>query len=295
MDGATGRCTNDLRDPARPDVSDAGAGGDRAHAPVRYERRYAAGEALLRAGQVGHGLIIVLSGKVDVTQRDKHERREPIVTHAPGSFMGELASSRAPGAGRRACAEPVEALIIPPEQLRALLVAEAELGERIMRALILRRVGLLETGAGGPVIVGRAEQRRRAAAARLPPRATAIRIQRSIPRPTPCARALIERFHVDPAELPIVLCPGGQLLRNPGESELARCIGLVAADRSETGSTTSRSSAPGRPGLPTAVYAASGRAVGRWCSTAAPSAARPAPRRGSRTISAFRPASPAWR
>jgi len=45
----------------------------------------------------------------------------------------------------------------PPERLRALLVAEAELGGRIMRALILRRVGLLETGAGGPVIVGRAE------------------------------------------------------------------------------------------------------------------------------------------
>jgi hypothetical protein len=50
----------------------------------------------------------------------------------------------------------VEALTIPPERLRALLIAEAELGERIMRALILRRMGLIETGAGGPVIVGRA-------------------------------------------------------------------------------------------------------------------------------------------
>jgi thioredoxin reductase (NADPH) len=52
---------------------------------------------------------------------------------------------------------PVEALIFPPDRLRALFISEAELGERIMRALILRRVGLLETGAGGPVIVGRAE------------------------------------------------------------------------------------------------------------------------------------------
>jgi thioredoxin reductase (NADPH) len=41
------------------------------------------------------------------------------------------------------------------------------------------------------------------------------------------ARALLDRFQVDPAVLPIVLCPGGQLLRNPGESELARCLGLV--------------------------------------------------------------------
>ena len=44
--------------------------------------------------------------------------------------------------------------MIAPEDLRALLVAEAELGERIMRALILRRVGLIETGAGGPVLIG---------------------------------------------------------------------------------------------------------------------------------------------
>ena len=41
------------------------------------------------------------------------------------------------------------------------------------------------------------------------------------------AKALIERFNVDAGQLPIVLCPGGQLLRNPSETELARCIGLV--------------------------------------------------------------------
>ena len=44
--------------------------------------------------------------------------------------------------------------MIEPEALRRLLVAEAELGERIVRALILRRVGLIETGASGPVLVG---------------------------------------------------------------------------------------------------------------------------------------------
>ena len=54
-----------------------------------------------------------------------------------------------------------------------------------------------------------------------------------------------------------MLCPGGQLLRNPGEDELARCIGLVAPDRSRTGSMTSPSSAPGRPASPPPVYAGS--------------------------------------
>jgi thioredoxin reductase (NADPH) len=114
-------------------------------------RSYDMGEALAKVGEVGHGLTVVLAGTVNITQHDESGRREPIVTHGPGSFMGELAQL----AGRPALVdayaqEPVVAVIIPPERLRALLVAEAELGERIMRALILRRVGLLETGAGGP-------------------------------------------------------------------------------------------------------------------------------------------------
>ncbi len=118
-------------------------------------RCYGAGEALAKVGDVGHGLTIILAGKVDVTRHDQSGRRDPIVTHGSGGFMGELAQL----AGRPALVDayaqgPVEALIIPPDRLRALLIAEAELGERIMRALILRRVGLLETGAGGPVIVG---------------------------------------------------------------------------------------------------------------------------------------------
>ncbi len=109
---------------------------------------------------------------------------------------------------------------------RALLIAEAELGERIMRALILRRVGLLETGAGGPVIVGRSQN---GDVLRLEGflRRNGHPRQRLDPETDPEAKALIDRFHVDVGQLPIVLCPGGQLLRNPSEAELARCIGLV--------------------------------------------------------------------
>jgi thioredoxin reductase (NADPH) len=190
-------------------------------------RSYKAGEALAKVGDVGHGLIIMLAGHVDITQHDQSGRRTPIVTYGPGSFMGELAQL----AGQRTLVdayanEAVEALIIPPEKLRALLIAEAELGERIMRALILRRMGLLETGAGGPVIVGRAGN---GDVLRLEGflRRNGHPRQRLDPESDPEAKALIERFHVDPTELPIVLCPGGELLRNPSEDELARCIGLV--------------------------------------------------------------------
>src|SRR6478752_5634451 len=192
-------------------------------------RSYGAGEALAKVGEMGLGLTIILGGNVEITQHDASGRRTAIVTHGPGAFMGELAQL----AGRPALVdayakEPVEALIIPPDQLRALLIAEAELGERIMRALILRRVGLLETGAGGPVIVGRAEN---GDVLRLEGflRRNGHPRQRLDPETDPEATALIDRFHVDAGQLPIVLCPGGQLLRNPSEAELARCIGLVSA------------------------------------------------------------------
>jgi thioredoxin reductase (NADPH) len=188
---------------------------------------YAAGEALASVGEVGLGLTVILTGNVNITQHDQSGRRTPIVTHGPGAFMGELAQL----AGRPALVDahaqgPVKALSIPPDQLRALLIAEAELGERIMRALILRRVGLLETGAGGPVIVGRAEN---GDVLRLKGflRRNGHPHQMLNPEADPEAKALIDRFHVDAGQLPIVLCPDGQLLRNPSEIELAGCLGLV--------------------------------------------------------------------
>jgi thioredoxin reductase (NADPH) len=188
---------------------------------------FATGEALASVGNVGHGLSIILSGEVDVTQHDRSGQGALIVTHGPGAFLGELAQLAGhPSLVDARARGPVQALSISPDRLRALLIAEAELGERIMRALILRRVGLLETGAGGPVIIGRAES------------GDVLRLENFLRRnghphqtlnavTDPEAKALIERFHVDPGQLPIVLCPSGQLLRNPGENELARCIGLV--------------------------------------------------------------------
>jgi thioredoxin reductase (NADPH) len=135
-----------------------------------------------------------------------------------------------------------------------LLVAEAELGERIMRALILRRIGLIETGAG-PVIVGRAEN---GDVLRLRGflRRNGHPHQQLDPETDPEAKALIERFHVDPGQLPIVLCPGGQLLRNPGENELARCLGLVRPIDPERLYDVVVVGA-GPAGLATAVYAGS--------------------------------------
>src|SRR5262249_42208138 len=128
-------------------------------------------------------------------------------------------------------------------------------GERIMRALILRRVGLLETGAGGPVIVGRSEHpdvlRLEGFLARNgPPRL------KPDPEADPGAKALIYRFHVDPGQLPLLLCSGGQLLRNPSEVELARCIGMLGPIDAQRIYDVGIVGA-GPAGLATAVYAAS--------------------------------------
>ena len=118
---------------------------------------FAAGHVLGTIGQITPGLMVILSGKLAVTERDRFDNHQPIVTHGPGNFLGELAQlAGRPSLVQATAQEPVEALIIPPDRLRALMIAEAELGERVMRALILRRMALLESGAGGPIIVGRA-------------------------------------------------------------------------------------------------------------------------------------------
>ena len=219
-------------------------------------RSFSAGEAVEKVGVIGHGVIVVLSGYIDIFHQDRSNNPEPIITHGPGAFMGELAQL----AGRPALVdatarEPVETLIIPPDRLRALLIAEAELGERIMRALILRRIGLLQSGSGGPVIVGRADN---GDVLRLENflRRNAHPHQLLNPETDPEAKALIERFHVDPSQLPIVLCPQGQLLRNPGEDELARCIGLVGPINSNKIYDVAIVGS-GPAGLATAVYAGS--------------------------------------
>jgi len=190
-------------------------------------RPYAASERLVTTGEPSPGMFVILSGEVAVTQHNVLVRNQPIVTHGPGAFMGELAQlSGRPSLVDAHATKPVEALVIPSHRLRDVLVAEAELGERIMRALILRRVGLLESGVAGPVIIGHAND------------GNVLRLAGFLarnghphhtldPEGDSCAKTLLERFHVEPSELPIVLCENGQLLRNPREVELARCIGLV--------------------------------------------------------------------
>jgi len=217
-------------------------------------RSYRAGEAVAVVGEAGSGLFLVLSGRIEVS-REEGGRAESIVTHERGNFMGELSGlSGRPYLVDAVALTDAEVVAIAPERLRALLIAEADLGERIMRALILRRMGLIETGAG-PIIVG-AEAN--ADVLRLTNflRRNGHQYRQLDPENDTCAQTLVERFQIAPEQLPIVLCLQGQLLRNPSEDQLARCVGLVGTldpDRLYDAVVIGA----GPAGLATSVYAAS--------------------------------------
>ena len=156
-------------------------------------RSYRDGEALIEAGTPGPGMFIVLRGQVAISQRDGFGQRQPLVEQGPGQFIAEVGQL----SGRLALVDgtaegDVDTILIPPAGLRALLIAEATLGERITRALILRRVQLIQAGHGGPLVIGDPGRRRRAPARHLPQaqRASAQgrRTPRSIRRRRGCSR-----------------------------------------------------------------------------------------------------------
>ena len=219
-------------------------------------RSFPAGATITKAGEVFPGLLLITKGQVEVSQTDLNGDKDVIVTHGQGSFMGELAQlSGQPSLVTVVALKAVDAVEIPSRRLRDLFVQEAVLGEQIMRALILRRVGLIATGNAGPIIVGRADD---GSVLNLVAFLTRNgHPHRQIDPDTDTSGAtLLERFHVAPEQLPIVLCPNGVLLRNPSEGDLARCLGLVKPINADKLYDVAIIGA-GPAGLAAAVYAGS--------------------------------------
>src|SRR5262245_49240927 len=105
-------------------------------------RRYAAGEAIFVTGKVAPGMAVLIKGSVRVTRRDPLGHSAPIVEQGPGEFVAEVGQlSGQPAFVDVHAIDDVEALLIPSENLRALMIAEPELGERIMRAQAPRTKG----------------------------------------------------------------------------------------------------------------------------------------------------------
>ena len=219
-------------------------------------RRFADGERLFVAGEPGPGMYVLLAGQVAITQADGLGRRQPVVEQGPGQFLAEVgALSGRPALVDGEAEGPVEALLIPPAGLRALLVAEADLGERITRALILRRVQLIQSGLGGPLIIGDAGD------------SDVIRIATFLRRSghpykiadpvgDEAAAGLLSHCTAGAGGLPVVVTTDGKALHNPSIADLARALGL-------TGRAPGRALydvavvGAGPAGLSAAVYAAS--------------------------------------
>jgi thioredoxin reductase (NADPH) len=216
---------------------------------------WAAGDALFRMGEVGRGMVVILRGSVRVSRRDALGNAHLIVDHGPGHFLAEVAQlSGKPALVDAFAVHDVEGIVIPPERLRALLVAEAELGERIMRALILRRVGLIEKGSG-PVLLGPSDDGRLVAL-------QGFLRRNGYPHTVidactdPDAIGLLERISASTSDFPLVICPDGTVLRAPDENQVASQLGwLPEFDPSHIYDVAVVGAGPA--GLATAVYAAS--------------------------------------
>ena len=219
-------------------------------------RHYKDGEPLFETGKPGPGMFVILSGHVAITQRDGFGHVTPVIDQGPGQFLAEIGQL----SGRVALVDghaegDVETLLIPPERLRALLVAEADLGERVMRALILRRVSLIQGGVGGPVLIGPTNS---SGVVRLQGFLTRNGFPHHLldPERDHDAAELIARYSPSPSDWPLVVIADGAVLRNPGESELARALGMIGGPAGKKIYDAAIVGC-GPAGLATAVYAAS--------------------------------------
>jgi thioredoxin reductase (NADPH) len=195
-------------------------------------RDFAPGEVVFAIGQRNAPSWLVLKGSIDVVRRDGLAREAPITTHRVGQFSGEVSqlAGREMLAEGRAGADGCTAVPLDAAHVRALMVGSAEIGEIVMRAFILRRMGLLEAAQSGEavgcVLVG------------APEAPEVVRLEGFLRRNgypysvldaahNEEGRAAIERFGVLAEDLPIMICPDGTLLKRPNEVQAAACLGIM--------------------------------------------------------------------
>jgi thioredoxin reductase (NADPH) len=218
-------------------------------------RRFRAGDMLVEPGKVPVPFFVIQRGRLEVL-RICADREDLIATHGPGAFTGEanmllgrpaLVSTRA--------AEDGEAIELTREQLLGVVQNDTEIGDIVMRGFIYRRLELIAQGLGDAILLG---------SLHLP---STLRIKEFFTRnghPLTFidldrerdVDALLQRFHVSSDDIPVVICRGTTILRNPENEEIARCLGFNAAiDRAHLRDVIVVGAGPA--GLAAAVYGAS--------------------------------------
>jgi thioredoxin reductase (NADPH) len=220
------------------------------------EERAPAGTVLFERGQRGVDFFFVLEGSIEVFDLDLHGRPRVVVAHGQHQFTGELDlfNDRQILVSARAGADS-RVVRVKRADFRRLVSAESDIGEILMRAFILRRVGLIRHTQGGAVLIGPGHG------------ADTLRLQRFLIRngyphklydtdAEPDARGFLECFELTTDQLPVVVAPGDNMLRNPSNAALADELGLTESLNPDDVFDVAVVGA-GPAGLAAAVYAAS--------------------------------------
>jgi len=200
----------------------------------------------------------VLSGELEAVRPTCNKGEELITKSVRGAFSGEVnaLSGRRPLVTLRAT-KPSEVIELNREQLLALIQTDAELSEILMRAFVLRRVILLNREIGDALILG----------SKFSPRTLEVReflARNAHPYrfidldEDPSSQEILDHFKVSADQIPIVICRGSVVLRDPSNAKLADCLGFNEAIDAEDGHVRDVVIVGAGPaGLGAAVYAAS--------------------------------------
>lgn len=214
------------------------------------------GTVLFQRGQRRVDYFFVLEGRIDVYDMGDDGQPRIVVTHERHQFTGEvdLFSGRETMVNGRTGADS-RLVRVDPASFRRLVAGEPDIGEIIMRAFILRRVGLIQSGQGGVLLAGSAHA---ADTVRL----RSFLIRNGYPHRLldtdldQDAAHLIEGFGLRPDECPVVILPDRRVLRCPSTPELADILGItIEIDASHVYDVAVIGAGPA--GLAAAVYAAS--------------------------------------
>src|SRR5579871_3872318 len=223
--------------------------------PLGRIRQVQSGDILFKPGDTVIPFYVLLSGRMEIVQPTLDGERM-IALHEPGGFTGEmtmLSGARSQVIGR--VTEGGEFLELSPENLRVLVARDAELSEILMRAFILRRLEMIRQGWGTLVVLGSQHSARtleiREFLSRNGQPYTYVDLDRD-----QTSQELLDRFEVKSTDVPVVICPGRQVLRSPSIRDLAAGLGLnVASGGKQVRDVIIAGAGPA--GLAAAVYAAS--------------------------------------
>jgi thioredoxin reductase (NADPH) len=224
-------------------------------APHGRRRAIASGEVLVEVGQRPVPFFVVLSGEMQVL-RPSAGTEALIVTHRAGQFTGEgtmLTGRRS--LARARVSEPGEAIELDREQLLGIIQTDPELSDIFMRAFVLRRIELIAGGYGDVVMIGSMHCAGTLRAKEFLTRNGHPFHYIDLDRDAD-AQDLLDRFHVTAADVPVLICRGDAVLRNPSNQQIADCLGFNdSIDRTHVRDLVIVGAGPA--GLAAAVYGAS--------------------------------------